>query len=54
MCTLTQRDLDFLASLPTRWRRLYWRELARILMGDALGDEASEDVRPLMRHIIVH
>jgi hypothetical protein len=54
MCTLTQRDLDFLASLPTRWHRLYWRELARILMGDAHEHEGCDDVRPLLSHIIVH
>ncbi|WP_201724281.1 hypothetical protein [Bradyrhizobium centrolobii] len=35
MCTLTQRELDFLASLKTSWRWLYWRELARVLREDA-------------------
>ena len=34
MCTLTQRELDFLASLKTGWRRLYRRELMRLLKGD--------------------
>ncbi|OAF17977.1 hypothetical protein [Bradyrhizobium neotropicale] len=37
MCTLTQRELDFLASLTTRWQWLYWRELVRILKKDSLA-----------------
>jgi hypothetical protein len=36
MCILTQRELEFLASLRTSWRRLYWRECARILAEDAI------------------
>lgn len=35
MCTLTQRELDFLASLKTNWQRLYWREFVRILRENA-------------------
>ena len=31
MCILTGRELEFLESLRTRWRTLYWREFARIL-----------------------
>ena len=38
MCMLTQRELDFLASLKTGWRRLYRRELMRLLKGDAEGE----------------
>jgi hypothetical protein len=49
MCTLTQRDLDFLASLKTGWRRLYRRELVRILKGDA-GPE-GEKHRPRGRNV---
>jgi hypothetical protein len=37
MWELTQRDLEFLTSLPSRWRMLYWRELARALAADALS-----------------
>ncbi|MCK1387700.1 hypothetical protein [Bradyrhizobium sp. 21] len=40
MCTLTQRELDFLASLKTGWRRLYRHELMRLLKGNA---EPAED-----------
>jgi hypothetical protein len=36
MCTLTQRELEFLARLRTSWRKLYWRECARILAEDAI------------------
>jgi hypothetical protein len=31
MSILTARELDFLASLRTSWRRLYWSEVARLL-----------------------
>jgi hypothetical protein len=31
MSILTDRDLEFLASLNTSWRRLYWNELAFLL-----------------------
>jgi len=46
MCTLTQRELDFLASLKTGWQRLYRRELLRLLRGDAETGEAQPDPRP--------
>ena len=31
MSILTDRELDFLAGLNTRWSRLYWNELAFLL-----------------------
>ena len=31
MSILTGRELEFLASLRTSWRTLYWNELARLL-----------------------
>jgi len=59
MSILTDHELDFLASLNTRWSRLYWSELAfllsendanrpaerfRILNGlDALGHARARD-----------
>ena len=41
MCIPTERELEFLASLPMKWRRLYWREFARVL---------AEDARPARVH----
>jgi hypothetical protein len=49
MCTLTQRELDFLASLKTGWRRLYRRELARLLKGDVEPGEVPPETRPIWR-----
>ena len=46
MCTLTQRELDFLASLKTGWRRLYRRELVRLLQGDAEAERSSAGDAP--------
>lgn len=46
MCTLTQRELDFLASLKTGWRRLYRRELMRLLKGDAEPGQVQPDTNP--------
>jgi hypothetical protein len=34
MSILTSRELEFLASLNTRWRRLYGNELVRLLKED--------------------
>jgi len=31
MSIFTGRELEFLASLRTSWKRLYWNELARLL-----------------------
>lgn len=44
MCTLTQRELDFLASLKTSWRKLYWREFARILREYAESGQARAEI----------
>lgn len=52
MCTLTQFELDFLASLKTGWRRLYRRELMRLLKGDAESGEARPDAHPFILQII--
>jgi len=48
MCTLTQRELDFLASLKTGWRRLYRRELMRLLKRDAEHGEVQPETRPII------
>jgi hypothetical protein len=47
MCTLTQRELDFLASLKTGWRRLYRRELVRLATAAETG-EPQPDARPII------
>ena len=41
---LTQRELDFLASLKTDWRKLYWREFARILRENTQPGYAAAEV----------
>jgi len=38
MSGLTQLEIEFLVSLPRRWRSLYWRELVRLLGQDALRE----------------
>ena len=52
MCTLTQRELEFLASLKTGWRRLYRRELMRLLTGDFKTGEVQPDSRPMIWRVI--
>ncbi|MBW5437903.1 hypothetical protein FXB41_25055 [Bradyrhizobium canariense] len=52
MCTLTQRELDFLASLKTGWRLLYRRELARLLKGDAEPGEVQPQTRPIVWRVV--
>lgn len=47
MCTLTQRELDFLASLKTGWRLLYRRELMRLIRGDVEAGEARPETRSI-------
>lgn len=47
MCTLTQRELDFLASLRTGWRLLYRRELMRLIRGDVEAGEVRPEARPI-------
>ncbi|MEZ2143909.1 hypothetical protein AAE026_16740 [Bradyrhizobium sp. DN5] len=46
MCTLTQLELDFIAGLKTGWRRLYRRELMRLLQ-DAEHGEVQLEARPI-------
>jgi hypothetical protein len=52
MSILTGRELEFLASLRTNWKRLYWNELARLLSGDDgpcdVGQEALR-IAPAIR-----
>ena len=52
MCTLTQRELDFLASLKTGWRRLYRLELMRLLKGDAESGEDGPAARPILWRVV--
>lgn len=49
MCTLTQRELDFLTSLKAGWRLLYRRELMRLLRGDVEAGEPRPEPRPISR-----
>jgi hypothetical protein len=51
MCSLTQVELDFLASLKTGWQRLYRRELLRLLKGDTEASEAHAERRPIVWRI---
>jgi hypothetical protein len=52
MGTLTQRELDFLVSLKTGWRRLYRLELARLLNGGAEASDAQPEPRPMVWRIV--
>ena len=52
MCMLTQRELDFLASLKTGWRLLYRRELMRLIRGDVESGEAQPETRPISWRVV--
>lgn len=52
MCTLTQRELDFLTSLKTGWRLLYRRELMRLVGGDVEAGELRPEARPISRRVV--
>ncbi|MGL9621131.1 hypothetical protein QRQ56_24245 [Bradyrhizobium sp. U531] len=52
MCTLTQLDLDFLAGLKTGWWRLYRRELARLMKGEAEANDAEPKTRPIAWRVV--
>jgi hypothetical protein len=52
MCTLTQRELDFLASLKTGWWLLYRRELMRLTGGDIEAVEARPEPRPISWRVV--
>ena len=47
MSILTNRELEFLASLRTDWRRLYWNELARLLKEDDDPRDARHEAGPI-------
>ena len=51
MCMLTQRELDFLASLKTGWRLLYRRELMRLIRSD-VESEAQPETRPISWRVV--
>ena len=44
MSILTDHELDFLASLNTRWSNLYWNELA-FLLSENDADRPAECLR---------
>ena len=44
MSIFTMRELEFLASLKTSWRRLYWNELARLLSENDNRSDISHEV----------
>ena len=65
MSILTNRELEFLASLNTRWRRLYWNELAFLLsengtdrlaerfrFSNGLDVHAQVEVRDLVKIVV--
>jgi hypothetical protein len=43
MSILTNRELEFLASLRLDWRRFYWNELKRLLKEDDARFEARHE-----------
>jgi hypothetical protein len=47
MSIFTGRELEFLASLKTSWRRLYWNELARLLKEDDNPRDARHEAHSI-------
>jgi hypothetical protein len=47
MSIFTGRELEFLASLKTSWRRLYWNELARLLKEDDNACDARHEAHSI-------
>jgi hypothetical protein len=47
MSIFTGRELEFLTSLSTSWKLLYWNELARLLKEDDSACDARHE-----RHVI--
>ena len=45
MSILTDRELEFLASLRTSWTRLYWNEFAHLLKEDHNPGDARHQAR---------
>ena len=43
MCILTQRELEFLASLRKSWPKLFWREFARVVREHATAASTPND-----------
>jgi len=52
MCMLTQRELDFLASLKTGWRLLYRRELMRLIRGDVETGEPRPEPHVVVWRVV--
>ena len=52
MCTLTQRELDFLASLKTGWRKLYRRELMRLITGEVEAGEPRPEAHSIVWRVV--
>ncbi|WP_439408966.1 hypothetical protein ACNJX9_12115 [Bradyrhizobium sp. DASA03076] len=52
MCMLTQRELDFLASLKTGWRMLYRRELARLIRGNLEAGEPAPEPHMVVWRVV--
>jgi hypothetical protein len=42
MAIFTDHELEFLTSLNTSWRRLYWKELVRLLNEDDSRSDARQ------------
>jgi hypothetical protein len=47
MSIFTGRELEFLASLRTSWKRLYWNELARLLKENDNPCDARSEAHPI-------
>jgi hypothetical protein len=47
MSLLTERELEFLASLRTSWRRLYCTELMRLMQERDIGRDAPKQARAI-------
>jgi hypothetical protein len=48
MSVLTNRELEFLASLRISWNRLYWNELARLLSEDGNPCDARHQAHSIV------
>jgi hypothetical protein len=53
MSILTDREIEFIASLRMNWRRFYWNELVRLLKEDSTpvdGRHEANLIAPQSRH----